>query len=351
MTTSQDFTPGIGEAKTKAPNRLRALMGNTASWMLGIDVLLILVFGLISHDRLFLSLASFQNIGLNSAQIILLTCGITYELAAGQIDISLGAILVLSSVTSGEVIQKLGGTAAQVQAQRFPHLALALIFGIIVAIATGALCGLVNGLIVTRLRVHSFIATLATTGILTGIALIITNGADLGSQPTWFQQNFAGKLIWGIPLPVILVLVLLLGLWAVMKLTRFGLYTLALGSSETAAERSGIKVPSQKIKVFVLSGSLAGIAALLDLSRYGGTNISGHSLDALAAIAGAVIGGTSLYGGRASVPGALFGSLLAVILETGLIAVGLAPFYQVIAVGLVLIGAVYLDGRRRTARE
>lgn len=351
MTTSQDLTPGIGEAKTKVPTRVRAFMGNTAIWMLGIDVLLILVFGLISTNMLFLSAASFQNIGLNSAQIILLTCGVTFELAAGQIDISLGAILVISSVTGGEVIQKLGGTAAQIQNGIYPHLALALIFGIIAAIVTGALCGVVNGLIVTRLRVHSFIATLATTGILTGIALIVTGGADLGSQPIWFQRNFAGKSLWGIPLPVILVFVILLGLWAVMKLTRFGLYTLAIGSSETAAERSGIKVPSQTIKVFVLSGSLAGIAALLDLSRYGGTNISGHSLDALAAIAGAVIGGTSLYGGRASVPGAVFGALLAVILETGLIAVGLTPFYQDIVVGFVLIAAVYLDGRRRATRE
>jgi len=304
----------------------------------------------LSPDRQFLSDASFQNLGFNSAQIVLLACAVTFQLAAGQIDISLGGILVLASVIGGEVIQRVGGTAAEVQAGEYPNLALALIAGVIVTIAVGAILGLINGLVVTRLRVHSFIATLATSGIWIGAALIITNGTDLASQPVWLQDNFGAKLVAGIPLPALLVGVVVALLWAILKFTRFGLHTLAVGSSAASAERAGVRVNRQVLAVFALAGALCGVAALLDLSRFGTTNVSGHTTDALAAIAGAVIGGTSLFGGKASVIGAVFGAMLAVILQSGLVAVGLPPFYQQVAVGVVLIAAVYADQRRHRAQ-
>jgi ribose transport system permease protein len=98
-------------------------------------------------------------------------------------------------------------------------------------------------------------------------------------------------------------------------------------------------------------GFLAGIAAVIDLSRFATTNLAGHQTDALAAIAGAVIGGTALFGGSVSIPGAVLGAILAVILETGLIIQGLQPFYQLIAVGVVLIGAVYIRGRQVEERR
>jgi ribose transport system permease protein len=135
-------------------------------------------------------------------------------------------------------------------------------------------------------------------------------------------------------------------LWAVMRYTRFGLQTLAIGSSATSAERAGVRVPRHTIEVYMLAGALCGLASILDLGRFATTNVAGHTNDALAAVAGAVIGGTSLFGGRASVPGSMFGALLAVILQTGLVADGLSPFYQQVAVGIVLIAAVYADRRR-----
>ena len=327
----------------------KRLVGNSATWMFVVDVLLILLFGILSPAGRYLGVTSLQNLGFNSAQIVLLACAATFELAAGQIDISLGAILVLSSVAGGEVIQNLGGTASQIQNGSYPHLAVALIVGIVAAVAAGAACGLANGLVVTRLEVNSFIATLGTTGILTGIAFIVTNGTDLAYLPVWFQNNFGAKVVVGIPLPALLVAVIATVLWGVVRYTRFGLHTIAFGSSPTSAERAGLKVGRHVVAVYVLAGALCGVASLLDLSRFGTTNVAGHTLDALAAVAGAVIGGTSLFGGRASIIGAVFGSLLAVILETGLIAVGLTPFYQEVAVGIVLIGAVHLDGRRHKA--
>jgi ribose transport system permease protein len=329
----------------------RRLVSQTAIWMMIVDAVLVLVFGLLSTDQLYLTSTSFQNLGFNSAQVVLLACAATFELAAGQIDISLGAILVLASVIGGETIQHLGGTAAQVQAGTYRHLALALVVGTFVTMLAGAFFGLVNGLIVTRLRVNAFIATLGTTGIGTGIAFIITNGSDLAYQPLWLQDNFGAKIVLGIPLPALVVGLMAIALWGVMRFTRFGLHTLALGSSPTSAERAGLKIDRHAVAVFVLAGALCGCAALLDLSRFATTNVGGHTLDSLAAVAGAVIGGTSLFGGRASVIGAVFGALLAVILQTGLIAVGLTPFYQQVAVGAVLITAVYADQRRQRRRR
>ena len=220
--------------------------------------------------------------------------------------------------------------------------------GVAACVGTGAAFGLVNGLIVTRLKVNSFIATLGTTGIGAGIAFIITNGADLAYQPTWLQDNLGAKVVADVPLPALIVGVFVLVLWAVMRFTRFGLHTLAIGSSETSAERAGLRVARHTVAIYVLAGALCGFASLLDLSRFATTNVAGHTNDALAAVAGAVIGGTSLFGGRASVIGAMFGALLAVILQTGLIAVGLTPFYQQVAVGVVLIAAVYADRRRQS---
>jgi ribose transport system permease protein len=329
------------------PANLKSWVRQTALWMAAIDAGLILLFGLLSPDHLFLGSTSLQNIGFNASQIVLLAVAATFELAAGQIDVSLGAALVLSSIVGGEVIQHLGGSSSQIQQGLYPHLTLALTLGIAVCVLSGALFGLVNGLIVTRLHVHSFIATLGTTGIGAGIAFIITSGADLAYQPVWLQDNFGARLVLGLPAPAMLVGALVIVLWAVMRFTRFGLHTLALGSSQASAERAGLRVDRQVIAVFMLAGALCGLASVLDLSRFATTNVAGHTTDALAAVAGAVIGGTSLFGGRASVIGAVFGALLAVILQTGLIAVGLTPFYQQVAVGAVLIAAVWADQRRQ----
>jgi len=329
----------------------KSVAGQTAVWMMVVDAALVIIFGLLSTNHNFLGVASLQNIALNAAQVVTLACAAVFELAGGAIDISLGAALVLSSVVGGETMQKLGGSAEAVQAGNYQHLALALTIGIVATLGTGALFGLVNGLIVTQLRVNAFIATLATAGIGTGLGFIITNGADLPYLPVQLQDSFGAKLIAGVPAPALVVGLLVLFLWALIKFSRFGLHTLALGSSMTAAERAGLRVERQTIKIFVLAGLLCGFGGLLDLSRFATTNVAGHTTDALAAVAGAVIGGTSLFGGSASMIGAVFGALLAVILQTGLVAVGLSPFYQNVAVGVVLIAAVYADQRRQRRRD
>jgi ribose transport system permease protein len=134
-------------------------------------------------------------------------------------------------------------------------------------------------------------------------------------------------------------------IFLVITYTRFGMRTVSIGSSRQAAERAGLKIDRHLLALFMGVGLLGGVCGVIDLSRFATTNLSGHQTDALSAIAGAVIGGTSLFGGKISIPGAVFGALLAVILQTGLVILGLAPFYQQIAIGGVLIVAVFLRGR------
>ena len=212
----------------------------------------------------------------------------------------------------------------------------------------GTLFGLVNGLLVTRLRINSFIVTLGTLGIGTGLAYVVSNGVNVANVPRVLQTSFGIQKLFGIvPYPMIVVLIISAALWYTLRATRFGLYTLAIGSSREAAERAGIRSPRHILVLFILMGPLAGVAAMLDLTRFATTNIGGHQTTALAAIAAVVIGGTSLFGGRATIAGSMVASLIPVILGTGLVILGVPSFYQLIVVGAILIAAVFIDQRRR----
>jgi ribose transport system permease protein len=195
--------------------------------------------------------------------------------------------------------------------------------------------------------VNSLIATLAMLGIATGVADLLTNGTDLSNIPQGLQYDFGIRLVFGVPLPALIALVIWLVAWTGIATTRYGMRLLAMGSSRDAAVRAGLRVNRQLTSTFVLVGGLAGLAGLFDLTRFATTNLSGHTTDALAALTAAVIGGTSLFGGHISMPGVLAGALLAVILQDGLIIIGVSAFYQLVAIGVVLIVAVTIDQRRR----
>ena len=330
----------------------RRLASYPATWIALIDLALIVFFGVISPGHVFFNIGNMQNIALDSAEVTILAAGVAMLLGAAELDISLGANVILSSVLGGKAMVAMSGSAADVANGDYPTLARGIAAGVAVAIFTGACFGLVNGLIVTKMRVNSFITTLGTVGIGTGIALVVTGGTNLEDVPPNFQLDFGVKKVFGyVPVPVFVAAVIVAVLWFVMAKTRFGLHTVAIGSSREAATRAGLKTSWHILALFVLVGTLAGVAGVIDLSRFSTTNLSGHQTDALSAIAGAVIGGTALFGGRVSIVGAVFGAILASILETGLVIQGLDPFYQLIAVGVVLIVAVYIRGREPERRR
>jgi ribose transport system permease protein len=339
------------DVRFRTTSTMRTLSAHPALWILLFDVALILIFGAISPRHAFFNKANFTDMALDSAQVVMIAAAISLLLGAGELDISVGANVILSSVVGGKIMVALAATSDQALNGQYPHLALALLVGIPACLATGCVFGLVNGLIVTKLGVNSFITTLGTLGIGTGIALVLAGGADIEGIPTPFQTAFGVNTFFSVPLPAIVTVVIVLFAWFLVAKTRFGLTVLAIGSSRVTASRAGLRIDRHLIALFVFVGFCAGIAGVIDLSRFATTNLAGHQTDALAAIAGAVIGGTALFGGSVSVPGAVFGAILAVILETGLVIQGLSPFYQLIAVGVILIGAVYVRGQQTEERK
>lgn len=317
----------------------------SAVWIVLVDLAAVAVFAGINVA--FVDGTNLTSLALDGSEVVLLAVAEALLLSAGEFDISLGANLVIASVIGAELMVHLSGTGAQVAAQEYPSLAVGLGVGIPACLVVGAVMGAFNGFVVTRLRVNSLIATLATLGIATGVADVLTNGSDVPNVPSALQGDFGIRTVGGVPLPAVVVVAALVVLWWVFTRTRFGLHTLALGSSRDACSRAGLRVDRQLMWLFVVAGLLAGLAGLIDVSRFATTNISGHQTDALAAISGAVIGGTALQGGTGSVGGAVAGAMLAVILQSGLVIAGLSPFYQYIAIGIVLIVAVALDQRRR----
>lgn len=320
---------GADDALALPANWRPRTAGATLS-ILAVDIVAVLIFSALS-GFVFLTPQSLSNIALDGSENVLLCIGVAFLLGAGELDISIGANVILSSVVGGKTMAV------------FASPLVGSLVGALVCIACGAAVGAFNAMIVTRLRVTSFIATLASLGIVTGVAYVLTNGYNIADVPLSLQSEFGVAKIGGVlPYPALISIVFAVAAAFLLHRTRFGLHTLALGSSREAAVRAGIKVRGRLTALFMLAGGCAGMSGFIDLSRYASTNLSGHQTDALAAIAGAVIGGTNLFGGRISIWGAVFGALLAVILQDGLVVIGLAAFYQLIAVGVVLITAVSL---------
>ena len=327
-------------AIAKAPAVARWLASG-GTWILLLDAALIIVFTALSSHQVFWSLQNFQALMLDGTETLLLALGIAMFLGAGAIDISVGSNLVLSSVLGAQVIVHVAGTPSAGGA--YPHLWLGLILGFLTCAVAGVVYGAINGVIIAYFRVNSLIATLGTAGIGMGIALLITGGNDIGGLPAPIQADFGLYTVGPIPLPALVALAIGAVLWAVLRTTRYGIRTLAIGSLRLAAERAGLRVPRHLFSLAVLCGLLAGVAGFVDLSHYASTTVNGHTNDALAAITAVVIGGTRLEGGKISLPGALWGTGLSVLLQGGLVVIGVAPFWQLIAVGTVLIVAVCLD--------
>ncbi|WP_417563896.1 ABC transporter permease [Microbacterium sp.] len=324
-------------ADTRAVPRAAPLvrwLSGSGTWVLILDIALIALFSLISPGHVFWSLQNLQSMLLTGTVIVLLSLGIAMLLGAGGIDISVASNLVFSSVVAALVIQGMK-----------PYgILLAIVLGALAALAAGAVFGVMNGILIGLFDVNSLIVTLGTTGIGMAAALLLTGGSDIGGMPAELQSGFGLNSFFGvIPVPFFIAAAAFVILWVVLRKTRFGSRTLAIGSLRLAADRSGIRVGRHLLVLAVITGALAGISGFISLSMYGATTVTGHPNDALAAITAVVIGGTRLEGGRISLAGAVWGAALSIILQGGLVVMGVPSFWQLAAVGTVLIGAVVLD--------
>jgi ribose transport system permease protein len=322
-------------------SRMRSRGGSalTNSWIVLVLIGLVVLFSLLNGD--FFTLFNLGSILVNASVLAVMAVGQTYVIITAGIDLSVGSVLVFSGVTAVVTMRALGGSEAGWGVA---------ILGIVVALVSGLFWGILNGFLIARSRVPALIVTLGTLGMALGIAEILTGGVDIATVPTVLVSSIGFGQVLGVPVLVIVAVVVIVLGQLVLKLTRFGRHTYAIGSNPEAARRASIPVSSQLIKVYALQGLLAGLAGILSLARFSTTTLTGHSSDNLAVISGVVLAGTSLFGGYGSVLGTAVGILIPVVLQDGLVIVGLPSFWQTVLIGAILIAAVYLDQVKRRSR-
>ncbi len=335
---------GVSSVAQKEIGVLQRFLGSSMAFVILLEFGIIVFFGVLSRPGTFLSLDNFMNILLNSSQMVILAIGLTFVISSGHMDLSVGMTLILTSIVGSKVFKSVASTPELLAVGEYPHLLLGIVCGIIAALLCGALCGAFNAFTTAKLKLVPFIATLASMYIYQGTAMVICNGAQEKNLPRIFQTYFGHRKLFGI-IPYQAILAILLGIVfaLIMKYTKFGLHTRAIGSNRESARRAGIKVELTCFKIYMLMGVLAGIAGCFDVARYSTTNPSGHVSDSMMAIMAAVMGGTSMKGGIASVPGTMLAVLIPVSLQSGMIILGMNSYIQLIVTGVFLVLAVYVD--------
>ncbi|GAA2348020.1 ABC transporter permease [Saccharopolyspora halophila] len=321
------------------------LSGSNTLWTGLVLIGLCVLFSAIRPDA-FPTLFNAQNLMVQAAPLLMLALGMTFVIITAGIDLSVGSVLVFAGVCSAMTMEALSGGDSTGAGWGVIGV------GLVVALLAGSAWGLLNGLLVAVARVPALIVTLGSFGAALGAAQLLTNGVDVRTVPAALRTTLGTGTSFGIvPNLVIVAAIVTLLAWWLLHTTRFGRYTYAIGSNAEAARRSGIKVTRHLLIVYTMTGVLAGLAGFMSLAYFGTTTISGHSNDNLNSIAAVVLGGTSLFGGVGTILGSVIGIFIPQVLDAGFVMAGVKPFWQPIAVGAVLVGAVYLDQRRRRARS
>ncbi|WP_293932063.1 ribose ABC transporter permease [Iodobacter sp.] len=284
------------------------------------------VLSVMSRD--FLTVNNLLNVLRQVSINALIAFGMTFVILLGGIDLSVGAVLALSSIA----------IASMMAAGMDPIIAT------LCGVLAGAALGAVNGLIISRGKVAPFIATLGTMTVFRGLALVASDGRPItGFNSDFFAMLGGGYIANLIPVPVITTTLAFVALWFVLKKTVFGRHVYAVGGNEEASLISGVKVNRVKLWVYTLSGGLSALAGIILTSRLNSAQPNagmGYELDAIAAV---VLGGTSLSGGRGWIVGTLIGAVLIGVLNNGLNLLSVSSFYQQVIKGSVILLAVLLD--------
>lgn len=278
-----------------------------------------------------------QSIAVFAVAPLLLATGQTFVIISGGIDLSMGFIMGLAAVVSAHVIN--WATPAM-------GLPMAVLFGAIVAVGVAAVPGTVNGLLVSRLKVPPFIGTLGMFGVARGVAFLLAGGTTVPVTNGFFSALGNGRLL-GVPYIVIVTAVFVLVMHYLLSQTRFGQHNYAIGANVQAARRAGIDIRSHLLRLYILSGMCAGLAGVLYAARFSaGAAQAGEPL-LLDSVAAVVIGGASLFGGSGTILGTVAGAFVIAVIQYGLVFVNVAPFWQFISVGVVIIISVLIDQAQR----
>ena len=284
-----------------------------------------------------LSAYNAQSIGIFAVAPLLLALGETFVIISGGIDLSVGFIMGLSAVVAAH--------AANTAGMALPPFA-AMGAGILAGLAVSLVPGVVNGWLISKLRVPPFIGTLGMFGVARGAAYLLANGTTVPVSNGWFSALGNGRLL-GVPVLVIITVLFVLAMHYLLSQTRFGQHTYAIGASEQAALRAGIGVARHTRRLYVLSALCAGLGGVLYTARFtAGAAQAGEPL-LLDSIAAVVIGGASLFGGSGTILGTVAGALVIAVIQYGLVFIDVEPFWQFVAVGVVIIISVLVDQTQR----
>ena len=363
MATTTTAAPA---AALSASRRFVLAFSNLWAWVfLGLMIVFFVIAVPLFGGATFFTLRNSQNILMAITPVLLLGLGQTFVIISSGIDLSVGWVMSLASVVSAHAIR--GSFNAGVP------LPFAVILGFLAAVGAAAGVGLVNGVIIAKLKVPAFIVTLGTSFIVRGMALLFSENTtviglppgirDYGNESMFYlvggthggfyflqKPELSGEMLRQLdrilPWPVMITAVVVAICIFILNRTQFGRHTYAIGGNLQAALRTGIPVDRHIIKLYMLSAATAGIAGFLSTLRFtAGSAVIGNPL-LLSSIAAVVIGGVSLFGGAGSIVGTIIGALIIAVLTTGLVMLNVQAFWQFIVVGIVVIVAVLIDQSR-----
>lgn len=286
---------------------------------------LLLVFFAVTTST-FWSTNNLMQILRQSAVYVIMGIGMTFVVLTGGIDLSQGSLLALCCVTSGLTLNATGNIP----------------LCIIVALATGLLVGLINGLIVAYVKIPAFIMTLGSMYIVRAITLWITNSEQISVKNASF--SFIGQgFIAGIPVPVYVFIIIAVAAYVFLAHTATGRYIFAVGSNAETARLSGVNVERTTIQVFVLSGIAIALVSIVYLARLTAAQPTAGQSYEMEAVAATVIGGTSIAGGEGGIFGTVIGAVIVTVIRNGLVQLGVGSYFTTLVVGVIIIAAVSLD--------
>ena len=295
-------------------------------------VVLMICMGIVSPT--FFSIVNLKNIGVQASVNVVLSIGMLLVIIIGGIDLSIGAILALAGIVAA-YLMKAG---------------CPIFFSMLISCLAGAVFGLFNGFVVTYMKLPPFVATLGSTGIFRGVALLVTNGLPISQLPGEIRTIGQGSIL-GLPNPILIMLVVAIIIHVVLTYTSYGRSLFAIGSNYEATRLSGVAVKKNTLVTYTLEGFIASVAGVILLGRLAVAQPNAATGYESNAIAAAVIGGASFSGGRGSVVGALIGALIISVLNNGFTLLGLNSFVQQIAIGAVVILAVFADILQRSKAD
>jgi len=321
---------GRDEATVERPERVILGRLKQLGFALASLVALIVLFSVLNPR--FLTYVNWFHLSQQGAIIMVLALGQSFIIATAGIDISQGSVLALASmIAAGSMVS----------------FHLPPVVAVIAALLTGAVAGAANGAAVTRLRVPPFIATLGMLSVALGAALLLTDGSPIFGLPNSFLGVSQGRLL-GFPHMAWIAAVLAVLAAFLLNKTRFGRYTLAIGSNAESARRAGIAVERHLMMIYILGGVASAIGGILYAGYTAAALPTAGQNDELFSIAAVVIGGGSLFGGVGTILGSVIGALLMTVLANGSQLAGISPFVEQVVLGLVVVAAVYVDNLRRS---